>query len=251
MKTLEVVDDVEFRYPGDEQVTYVAPAGLALHTDEAWCIHGVSGSGKSTLMTLLAALRSFRRGHIRYRFAESEPIEVCRDTWKRQVGPALWRRIGFAFYRPELIRALNVRDNLSLVLDNGDLHAPELFDAEEWRNIADSRVWEISGGQVQRLGLMRAFGEGQDLVFLDEPTNNLDRRNRADVASYVRENRQGRALIVVSHDEEFIDRLEVDRVFEIREWTGDGGRVRRSLAAKPAPDHGGSETERRIKEERP
>lgn len=229
MKILEVVDEVRFSYPEDEQVSYAVPAGLALHPDEAWCIRGVSGSGKSTVMTLLAALRRFSRGHVRYRFAGNGPVEVCRGTWQREVGPALWRSIGFAFQRPELIRALNVRDNLSLVLGNGDLHAPSLFKAEEWRRIADSRVSEISGGQVQRLGLMRAFGDRQDLVFLDEPTNNLDRRNRADVAAFVREHRRGRALIVVSHDEEFIDSLDVDHIFAICETAQDDGRVRRSL----------------------
>jgi putative ABC transport system ATP-binding protein len=236
---LDVVADVEFSYPEDEQVVYAIPAGLALHTDEAWCLRGVSGSGKSTLMTLLATLRRFRHGHICYRFDESSPVDVSPAKWKDEVGPALWRRIGFAFQRPELIRALNVRDNLALVRPDGDPHATALFDGDEWRRIAGSRVWEISGGQVQRLGLVRAFGDHQSLVFLDEPTNNLDRRNRATVAQFVEERRRGRALVVVSHDDEFVATLDVDRVFEIRERTASDGRVRRTLATacqKPATD---------------
>ena len=122
----------------------------------------------------------------------------------------------------------NVRRNLGLVLDGEDLIAPALFDRREWRRVAFSKAWEISGGQIQRLGLLRAFGEGQKLVFLDEPTNNLDRRNRRTVASFVRERRQGRALVVVSHDEDFIRSLEIDRVLKVHEslWPG---RVRRML----------------------
>lgn len=236
-RILDVVDDVEFSYPEDEQVTYAIPAGLTLHRDEAWCLRGVSGSGKSTLMTLLATLRRFRHGRICYRFADGPPVDVSPVKWKDEVGPALWRRIGFAFQRPELIRALSVRDNLALVQPDGDPGAAALFGGDEWRRIAGSRVWEISGGQVQRLGLVRAFGDHQNLVFLDEPTNNLDRRNRATVAEFVKERRRGRALVVVSHDEDFIAHLDVDRVFEIRERTANNGRVRRTLTpASRNPD---------------
>lgn len=231
-KILEVIDEVEFRYPEDERVSYVVPAGLALHTGEAWCIRGVSGSGKSTLMTLLAALRRFARGRIAYGFEDGSPMVVSPESWRRHVGPALWRNIGFAFQRPELIRALDVADNLALVAGNGAV--PSLFEEEEWKRIQRSRVWEISGGQVQRLGLLRAFGAGQDLVFLDEPTNNLDRRNRADVASHVADRRRDLGLVVVSHDEEFIDTLEVGRVFEIEDETLPNGGIRRRLAETAA-----------------
>lgn len=231
---LEVIEEVEFRYPEDDRVRYVVPAGLALHAGEAWCIRGISGSGKSTLMTLLAALRRFRRGRLSYRFTDDPMVGVSPQSWRQCVGPDLWSRIGFAFQRPEMIRALDVADNLGLAACDGD--GSSLFEADEWRRIARSRVWEISGGQIQRLGLMRAFGAGQDLVFLDEPTNNLDRRNRASVAEYVARRRQGRSLVVVSHDDDFIDTLAIDRVFGIDEQAVPDGGLRRSLWEIPAPD---------------
>lgn len=227
-KILEVVAEVTFSYPEDEGVSYAIPAGLTLHEDEAWCIRGVSGSGKSTLMTLLAALRRFQSGEIRYSFDGDGPAEVSTDTWHRRVGPALWGHIGFAFQRPELIRALNVQDNLALVLGREALSGSSIFDDKEWQDIASSWVWKISGGQVQRLGLLRAFGTRQRLVFLDEPTNNLDVHNRDSVAEFVRTHRRGRAMVVVSHDESFIDTLDADRIFRIREVPVDGG-VRRTL----------------------
>ncbi len=227
---LKILEEIEFSYPEDEQYAYVVPGDLELRTGEAWCIYGVSGSGKSTLMTLLASLRRFGRGTLRYRFNGHDPIEVAPRAWDETVGPALWSRIGFAFQRPELIRALNVKDNLQLVL--GELSTDEsLFTPQEWDRIAGSRVWQVSGGQVQRLGLMRAFGHGQDLVFLDEPTNNLDRRNRSSVADFVKRKSRDRALIVVSHDDDFVHYLEIDRVFEIREQPASGGRIRRVMTA--------------------
>jgi ABC-type lipoprotein export system ATPase subunit len=178
-------------------------------------------------MTLLAALRRFVRGRLTYSFATEAPVTVAPETWRQRVGPGLWGRIGFAFQRPELIRALDVADNLTLAMGNGV--GPSLFDDDEWKSIAHSRVWEISGGQIQRLGLMRAFGVGQDLIFLDEPTNNLDRRNRSAVADYVAHHRRERSLVLVSHDDDFIDTVDIDRVFEIREKSAPGGGIHRTL----------------------
>lgn len=244
---IEVLEEVEFRYPEDSRCSYAIPAGLTLSVGEAWCIRGVSGSGKSTLMTLLATLRRLERGKVRYRFTGGDVVEVAPQGWDATVGPDLWRRIGFAFQRPELIRALSVADNLRLALDNGELAQPDLFTADEWRSIAASRAWEISGGQVQRLGLLRAFGRGQDLVFLDEPTNNLDRRNRQAVAEFVQAQRGSRALVVVSHDDDFIRTLAVDRRFDIDETPAPGGGIRRALDPA-APRHAKSPgTARRLR----
>jgi ABC-type lipoprotein export system ATPase subunit len=230
---LEVLEEVEFRYPEDPRTCYSIPSGLTLSVGEAWCIYGRSGYGKSTLMTLLASLRRLERGRIRYQFPDAI-VAVTPTTWDQTVGPQLWQRIGFAFQRPELIKALSVTDNLRLALGGGPVDQPPLFKEKEWKGIARSRVWEISGGQVQRLGLLRAFGRGQNLVFLDEPTNNLDRRNREDVADFVQKHRATHALVVVSHDDDFVRSLDIDCRFEVSDTHADNGEVRRALQAEPA-----------------
>lgn len=244
-KILEVLEEVEFRYPQDTHCSYSIPAGLSLSVGEAWCIRGISGSGKSTLMTLLAALRRFNRGTVRY-CLDGAPVDVTPGGWDTVVGPGLWRRIGFAFQRPELIRALSVTDNLRLALGNDAPARPALFQNEEdeWEKIAASAVWKISGGQVQRLGLLRAFGLGQNLVFLDEPTNNLDRRNRQDVAEFVQSHRNTHALVVVSHDEDFIATLGIDRMLGVTELKTTNGDIRRCLfpaRTTPAPESSGAD----------
>lgn len=231
---LEVLEEVEFRYPEDPRTCYSIPAGLTLSVGEAWCIYGISGSGKSTLMALLASLRRLERGRVRYRFPDAS-VAVTPASWDATVGPSLWRRIGFAFQRPELIRALTVADNLRLALGDGALDHPGLFEDErEWKRIADSRVWEVSGGQIQRLGLLRAFGRGQNLIFLDEPTNNLDRRNRQAVADFVRAHRETHALVVVSHDDDFVRTLDIDCRFEVSDIHTPNGQIRRVLQAAPS-----------------
>jgi len=233
---LEVLEEVEFRYPRDPLHRYSIPAGLRLHRGEAWCIHGISGSGKTTLMTLLASLRRLQKGRIRYQFSDGSAVDVHPASWPSVVGPDLWRRLGFAFQRPELLRSLTVAGNLELVSER---NAPSLFNADEWAKIADSRIWRISGGQVQRLGLLRAFGPHQGLTFLDEPTNNLDLSNRQEVIEFVRQGRRDRGLIVVSHDDQFLTGLEADRLLVVKEQPCRGEGVVRALCdQRPIASHG-------------
>lgn len=236
---LEVGEEMRFSYPEDRKCSYVIPAGLRLRRGEAWAIQGVSGSGKSTLMTLLAALRRFDRGSLGFRFRDEAPRFVTPTNWPATVGPSLWRRIGFAFQRPELLRSLTVGDNLNLpralaaiVRPRGQTRPTSLFAADEWQRIQEARVWKISGGQLQRLGLLRAFAADQELVFLDEPTNNLDRSKRQEVAELILRERDRRGLILVSHDHDFLKLLPIDRSFRVVETTKDDG-IERALEAAP------------------
>lgn len=235
-EVLRVEAELSFRYPRDPDCVYRVPTGLAFRRGEAWCVVGESGCGKSTVMALLAALRRPEQGCLAYRFGGDEPIEVDAEAWGQAVGPKLWRRIGFAFQRPELVRALSVVENLRLVHGEGDLPLAPLFEEPEWQQMAAARAWEVSGGQLQRLGLLRAFGTGQDLIFLDEPTNNLDPRNRTAVTTWVRQQSRDRALVVVSHDQAFLDSLEIDHFLTIDDRNlGEGRRVR-TLVPKARPD---------------
>ncbi len=221
---VEVLEDLEFSYPQRPECRYIVPAGIVLRAGEAGCVLGVSGSGKSTVMTLLAGLRRFARGRIRFELADGHCLEVAAESWSRRIGPRHWGQIGFAFQRPEMIRSLTVAGNLALVARGGV--RPVLFTDDEWQQVINARVWRLSGGQVQRLGLIRAFAGGPRLVFLDEPTNNLDRGNRDDVAAFVRQRRAGRALMVVSHDTSFVQALEVDRLFALEECRDGSGWTR-------------------------
>lgn len=227
---VEVLEDVDFQYPGNLRHLYRIPAGLKLFPSEAWSLLGVSGSGKTTLMALLACFRRFSSGRIRYCFQGSRSLEVSAENWTSVVGPSLWHRLGFALQRPELIASLSVVSNLEIA--TGDRKAP-LFREEEWKSITSSRPSQISGGQTQRLGLMRAFGSGQSLVFLDEPTNNLDQSNRREAIAYVQKQRLGRALVAVSHDAEFLAGLNADQSLQTEAIQQPDGTVLRTLIERP------------------
>jgi len=222
---------VEFSYPKDDDHTYRIPPGVELVAGRSYCIFGVSGSGKSTLLTLLASLRTYNRGEIDYVFDDSRSFTVTASNWRQQAGPRLWANIGFAFQRPELIKTLTVEQNLELTRSASRDDVEQLFNIEkEWAEIRGSRIWKVSGGQTQRLGLLRAFGRGQRLVFLDEPTNNLDRDNRDAAAHFVHSQQNDRAIVVVSHDQEFLRLIDVDTTFRIEERVDANGHKTRILS---------------------
>ncbi len=228
---LRTKSTVDFNYPGDDDYTYRIPAGVELVGGRSYCIFGVSGSGKSTLLSLLAALRSYARGEIEYMFDRKRSFIVSANNWRQQAGPRLWANIGFAFQRPELIKTLTVEQNLELTRSASRDDVEQLFnDEKEWAEIRGSRIWKISGGQTQRLSLLRAFGRDQGLVFLDEPTNNLDRDNRDATAHFVHSQQNERAIVVVSHDQEFLRLIDVDTTFRIDEQVDANGHKTRVLS---------------------
>jgi YD repeat-containing protein len=112
-----------------------------------------------------------------------------------------------------------VKKNLELAIGKAmaEEMALALFDKPEWDAIKGSRIWELSGGQTQRLGIIRAFGASQNLVFMDEPTNNLDKSNRQKVVDFIQKYRRDKSIIFVSHDNLFLDMLNIEMTFEVCE----------------------------------
>jgi len=231
MNIIAISKQVEFTYPEDDHYIYCIPEGINIAAKKMYSIQGISGSGKSTILTLLAALRRFRQGIIQYTFEATEAIKVTEANWKKTVGPAFWSNIGFSFQKPELIRALSVKTNLEFSIGNAmtEEMASALFEPKEWDAIKDSKIWKLSGGQMQRLGIIRAFGANQNLVFMDEPTNNLDKSNRQKVVDFIQKYRQNKSIVFVSHDKPFLEMLKIDTTFEVREEGEHLGRGKRIL----------------------
>jgi len=218
MNIINVSKQVEFTYPKDDKYIYCIPEGINISAGKMYSIQGISGSGKSTILTLLAALRRFRQGIIEYTFM-TKKVKVTPKNWQKMVGPQFWGNIGFSFQKPELIEALTVKKNLVLAIGKTmtEEMALALFEKKEWDEIKNSRIGKISGGQTQRLGIIRAFGANQDIVFMDEPTNNLDQSNRQKVVDFIQKYRRDKSIIFVSHDDKFMNMLKIETTFEVCE----------------------------------
>lgn len=91
--------------------------------------------------------------------------------------------------------------------------ALEKFQVEQLLN---QKIFRLSGGEQQRVALARLFLKDPPLIFADEPTASLDQKNKEIVIQTLQElNRQGKTVIVVTHDLELAKRL--GRVIDLTE----------------------------------
>ena len=169
---------------------------------------GLSGSGKSTLLRSVAALEPFDGGEIRVGDVKLEPGS------RRPPSPdPLRERVGMVFQFHCLFEHLSALDNVCLAPCNvrhepaADVHAraAALLDQLGVAHRAAALPRELSGGEAQRVAIARALAMDPPLLLLDEPTASLDpARRRALGESLAELAASGRALLVTSHDDDFV-----------------------------------------------
>ncbi len=185
--TTPVLKDVSFRVGVGE---YVA-------------IMGASGTGKTTLMNIVGCLDKPTSG--RYRLDDTDVIAMDDDALSHLRN----RKIGFVFQQFHLLERATAMRNVMLPFIYAEVY-PE--DAEERAEKALTAVGladriqykpnELSGGQQQRVAIARALITEPEMILADEPTGNIDRRNGLEIlAIFKRLHRDGRTIIVVTHDQ--------------------------------------------------
>jgi ABC-type lipoprotein export system ATPase subunit len=192
---------------GAGTVDALAGVDLDIQSGEFVSILGPSGSGKSTLMHLLGFLDTPTSGTILFDGGDVSKISGrARATIRAQ-------RIGFVFQAFNLLPRLTVIQNVLLPLAYARGAGPtreavkhkiwEVLDAVGMRDRAHHRPAELSGGQRQRVAIARALINEPRLILADEPTGNLDTQRAANIMElFASLNRQGRTVVVVTHDAE-------------------------------------------------
>ena len=190
---------------------------LNLAAQEFVVIVGPSGSGKSTLLNIIGAMDLPDEGKV---LIDGTDICALNDEQRAQFRR---RELGFIFQSYNLIPSLSVRENLQLPIQlAGVKHAPSIDNylaaiglsgkAENWPD-------ELSGGEQQRVAIIRALTHRPRLVIADEPTGNLDKENAIKVRdillAQVKEHQT--ALLLATHDLSICD--YADRVLQIDSGT--------------------------------
>ena len=165
----------EFAEAG-QTVAALRGVSLAIERGEFVVVTGESGSGKTTLLSLLAGLDRPTRGVVRFRDDALDSASAGRLARLRR------EYMGFVFQDFRLIRHLNVLDNVRLpvIFGASDSHADDALRLIERVNMSHrlrQRPDSLSRGEMQRVALARALVNRPEIVFADEPTANLDRRN--------------------------------------------------------------------------
>lgn len=204
-KTVEVrsferidVHDVTFRYGVSDQPV-LKGANIVIRKGDKIVITGSSGSGKSTLFKLLAAAEPLQRGQITLNGIAWPNLTV--DEIRRH---AVHMRQG------DPILHGSIAENVSLFAANADearIHSlldevgllPDVMRLPmRTRTVINDTIANISAGQRQRLLLARALYQQRELLFLDEPTSNLDPASVGHIVALLR--RIERTIVVITHD---------------------------------------------------
>ena len=176
---------------------------LQLYKGDFTVIMGASGAGKSTLLYALSGMDTPTLGTIT--FGDKVISDLSQD------GLAVFRRdhCGFVFQQIYLIDGMSVMDN---VLSAGLLvskdkkalvaRARELFAAVDISEETQQKFpSQISGGEAQRVGIVRALINSPEIVYADEPTGALNSKTGLDVLDTLTKfNEQGQSVVMVTHD---------------------------------------------------
>lgn len=181
----------------DGQKTLLKRVSLEVRSGELVALMGPSGSGKSTLLKVIASLKSVTSGEVLYK---KQHIDNYQPTDYR-------KSVRYVPQSPELF-AGTVRDNLAFVYlvhrqafeESVSLKLLSEFGLSE--NYLEKDVANLSGGEKQRIGLIRSLLFKPEVLLLDEPTSSLDQKSAKQVETVLRGiNSQGVTMLWVTHSD--------------------------------------------------
>jgi putative ABC transport system ATP-binding protein len=190
------------KYENDGQkIEVLNSIDLEIYNGDFTVIMGQSGSGKSTLLYCLSGMDNVTKGRVFYKNMELTKIKE-KDIVKLRND-----EFGFIFQQMHLINNLTVFENIAICgyinrsakkvdKDTNDLLRKISMDGK--KKFYPS---QISGGQAQRVAIARALINNPTIIFADEPTGALNRKNANDVLNILSElNEEGQSILMVTHD---------------------------------------------------
>ncbi len=179
---------------------------VSIQKGEMVAITGKSGSGKTTLLNILGLLDREFQGHVAL-YHENEALNLKNTDNIRRL------YLGYLFQNFALIDDESVEDNLKLALKYTQLSSKEKTIAIEQSlmdvgllNLGKRKVYELSGGEQQRVAVARLILKPSTIILADEPTGSLDRENRDSILNLLKKLQlQGKTVIIVTHDVDVAD----------------------------------------------
>lgn len=182
---------------------------LTVYSGEALAITGRSGQGKSTLLHVLGTLERPCKGSLEIMGQEANAMTVSAIRNKQ---------IAFVFQSFHLLDDYTALENILMPariaresIAKGSLffkRGRELLERVGLSHRADQTTKLLSGGEKQRVAIARALCNQPDILFADEPSGNLDRETSRQIHDLLLDfvQKEGKTLIVVTHDPELADR---------------------------------------------
>ncbi|CUH92829.1 peptidase domain-containing ABC transporter [Herbinix luporum] len=192
-----ILDNISFSYEKDSYA--LKNINMKIKSRTITAITGTSGSGKSSLIKIIAGFYNNFTGQII--FSGRNMKEMCLKDIRRN--------IGYVSQNVELFN-ISLKDNIRCgdkkVSDKDiinicrrlQIHDKIISLPKGYESIVNERI-NLSGGEIQRIGIARALIKKPSILILDEPTASLDTDNEAAVAEILQEIKKECTVIVVSH----------------------------------------------------
>jgi lipoprotein-releasing system ATP-binding protein len=188
---------------------------LTVNEGDSVSISGPSGSGKTTLLNIIGLLDRPDSGEVTFRGVSILNYDHKESAVYRN------RNIGFVFQDHLLLPYLTVKENILLPLLASKTEDSEykqkvseslkLMERTSISDLAEKYPFQISGGEAQRVTLVRALVNKPSLLLADEPTGSLDKKNAGNLGDLlIQMNRDyGITLILATHSQDLADKMEI------------------------------------------
>jgi ABC-type lipoprotein export system ATPase subunit len=191
---------------------------LIANEGDSISISGPSGSGKTTLLNIIGLLDRPDSGEVVFRGVSILNYDNIESAVYRN------KNIGFVFQDHLLLPYLTVKENILLPLLASKTAASEykqkvdesltLMERTGISDLADKYPFQISGGEAQRVTLVRALVNKPSLLLADEPTGSLDKKNAGNLGDLlIQMNKDyGITLILATHSQELAEKMKIQYI---------------------------------------
>jgi putative ABC transport system ATP-binding protein len=175
---------------------------LTVKQGEILCVMGPSGSGKTTLLKVSGGLLRPDSGQVYLNGTNLYQQNLGEMTRLRR------RHTAFMFQENLLIDALTAEENVELPLiiegrprKERQKLTMEALGTVALQNLRERKPGEVSGGERRRISLARCLAKKAEILFIDEPTSNLDSKTSLQIIQHLKKiNAQGTTLLLTTHD---------------------------------------------------
>lgn len=176
---------------------------VTIYRDDFTIIMGPSGAGKSTLLYALSGMDRISSGKVIYKG------KIISHFKESQMADLRSREFGFVFQQTHLVSNLTLFENVAVagylrkdrtVKDTRE-RSETLLEQMNVGNARERMPAEVSGGEAQRAAIARAMIHEPGIIFADEPTGALNKRNTGEVLDLLTQlNKAGQSILMVTHD---------------------------------------------------
>ncbi len=172
---------------------------LKLECGNIYILKGISGSGKTTLLNILTGLDKNYEGSCLINGQELKKL-------KNNELSNYQSNIGYVMQKSLLFKNLTILDNLKLIDDN-ETEIKALAKKFNVENILKKYPKQISGGERQRIALIRALLKDHSIIILDEPTSSLDHSNSLKFVEYLEKIDYSNKIIIIATHKSIYDNI--------------------------------------------